>query len=110
MKSKKYENARNYDQTLFKVSFNLCKIINNFSGNMFVRAAFESFTHYSNLTYKCPLKSGSYFVNKFDLGDLKLPIPTFDFYSITTISGQISQVKRKSLICNLKFVGKYRSI
>jgi hypothetical protein len=73
-----------------------------------MKPLFQSFQKHSNLSTKCPLPAGFFYLKNFNPGDAQLPIDYIKFKILFNFEGSIKKSKRKEHFCTFKFIGEYK--
>lgn len=105
---KKDENSRNYDQTLLAFTLNLCQLQKGLSGNMIFKPIFNVVIKHSNLSFSCPIKTGTYALGPLDFSRVMLPFTKVNFRATGVVKVLIGDGKKKIVIGRVKCEGEYR--
>jgi hypothetical protein len=103
-------NDKNFQKTLIQTTMNACKISDGFLGNMFMATFHDAFNKYSNLSLKCPIKEGYYYMKNFQLDNLQLPINYIKFNLEERVYVVLKNEKKKKFLCKIELIGVYEKV
>lgn len=101
--------SQNYDLTVFKSSFNYCRMLNGLTGNFFFRTILESLKSNGQKLHKCPFPPGSYEYKGIRVSDQYLPkfllLNEIHFRGQVKMFGKLENTKTSVEIFKLQLMG-----